>query len=253
MMSSRFGYRGFYKGKYTGKKFYGGISKKKFVKKPYVPSWKYKAAVLPMVKEQKHVDISVVGPTATIACAGATVPNQNLSTGYLCCNLVQQGPSEVNRDGKIVIGKHLGLRFGLQCGANTETSDAVVRYMVVMVRQNISTMALSNWLSILTETGGTATTFNSGVYPTQMPAVTVMHQNQVTISKVSGPSPIHNVSISLPLKKLPTAYVLSSNPMTFADVGSNAIYFVIFSRMTGAGTLPVITDFICRYTFQDNN
>lgn len=202
--------------------------------------------------ELKSVDVTVAGPTATIAASDATVQNQNLTTGYLICNLVQQGDSNQTRDGELITGKHLGLRFEVQVGGNAETSDALVRWLVVLDKNpNGSNPTLATVLRSYTEDGSTATTFNSGINPQGRNRFMIMAQNTVCVSKVSGPAPLVPVSVSLPLFGLQTRYAGSANPMTNSYIYNNAIYFICFGQMTGAGTLPTIRNFYTRYTFAE--
>jgi len=260
-MSSRFSYRTFYKRRarptytsgvrkrYTakyraGRHAVGRVSKSGAV---------YGSKPLAMGLETKDVTINLSAPVATIGCNSATVYNQNLSTGFLICNLVQQGNTNQNRDGNIVSGVHLGLRFQLQPGANTELSDAVVRYMVILDRSPNSNIAVAmqDILTDISETGATSTTYNSGINPRHRNRFMIMRQGTTELSKISGPQALINVSMSCPLYGLQTGYTGSANPMTAAYIYANALYFLIFSRMTGAGTLPVVNEFVCRYTFKE--
>lgn len=202
--------------------------------------------------EQKSVSILVLGPTATIGPAVNTVPNQNLSTGYLACNLVQDGNTRVTRDGDTIKGVHLGIRFNVVAGASAETSDAQLRWMVVLVRSPLSaTQPLSTILEDWDEVGGTTTSFNSGVSPVNKDRVMILAQNSVVVSKVSGPTPIVPVSISLPLHGLLTKFNETANPMDYTNLVANGLFFICYSRMTGAGTLPTINNFLARYTFTE--
>jgi len=252
-MSSRFSYRG--QKKAGAKKFYGGVKKPrtKYTKK----SRTTKSGPFGTVKqafgaESKTVTLAVAGPTATIAVNGATVQNQNLSTGFCCCTFVQQGDGNHTRDGNVITGRHLGIRFSVQSGGNAETSDAEVRWMVVLDKSpNYGNTALSTILYDADQAGAYTCTFNSAVNPDNAKRFMIMRQGTVTVSKVSGPSPLIPVSISLPLYGLQTAFSGSANPMTYAYVQANGLYFICFGRMTGAGTLPTISNFLARYTFAE--
>lgn len=226
--------------------------KKAKAKKQYSKYSKRLAPVISVGAETKSTDVSVAGPTATIAFNSATVGNQNLSTGFLICNLCQQGDSKQTRDGNLVVGRHIGIRFQIRVGANAETSDAYVRYMVVLDRKpNGYNTTLGAILANVDEAGAVTNTFNSGFKPEQEGRYLQLAQNTVTVSKVSGPTPVHHVSLSIPLYKMQTLYYGSANPMTYAYIAANAVYFICFSQMTGAGTLPTIADFVSRYTFSD--
>lgn len=202
--------------------------------------------------ELKSVTLGIAGPTATIAANSGTAQNQNLSTGFLCCNHVQQGDSNSTRDGNVVTGVHLGLRFTVQAGANTELSDAQVRWMVLLDKtpQAIN-VVLGAILNDYDQTGAGTTTFNSALNPDFQNRFMILRQGVLTVSKVSGPTPLQEVSCSLPLYKLQTGYAGTANPMTYAYMSHNALYFVCFGRMTGAGTLPTISNFLSRYTFTE--
>lgn len=244
-MSSR--YSTYYR-KQGKRKFYGGIKKRRTPKNKGIAS-KNKIASAP---EKKAVNIAVAGPTATIAVSSATVSNQNLSTGFIVCNLVRQGDGEAFRDGNVVTGTHLGLRFTIQSGANAETSDGEVRWLVVFDKNpNGANVTVGTILSDQDEDGTATTSFNSALNMAQPGRFMIMRQGGVTVSKISGPTPLQQVSISLPLYGLQTGFQGTADPMSISYIGANALYFIIYGRMTGAGTLPTISNFLCRYTFQE--
>jgi hypothetical protein len=202
--------------------------------------------------EVKSVTLSVAGPVATIAAAGATVQNQNLSTGYCALNHVQQGDTNQTRDGFIVTGKSLGIRFNVVSGANAETSDAWIRWLIVIDNTpNSSNSPLSQILEDYDQAGANTTTINSGINPQNRNRMFIMASGQGVVSKISGPTPCVTVSRLINLDNMQTAYTGSANPMTYAYMKSNTIYFIIMAQMTGAGTLPTINNFVARYYFTE--
>lgn len=202
--------------------------------------------------ERKTVDLSIVGPTATIAAAAGTASAQDLTTGFICLNLCQAGDTANSRDGNIVAMQSIAVSFTVQAGANTELSDAQVRSMVVVCSDwGGGNQVMSSLLGDISETGAATTTFASGVSPLGVVGCRVMRDIVTTVSKISGPSPSQHVQMIIPLKGLPVRYSGSANPMTIAYILNNAVFFIAFGRMTGAGTLPAIVNFKSRYIFTE--
>lgn len=202
--------------------------------------------------ERKSVVLAIAGPTATIAPSAATTLNQNLSTGFVCVNFTQQGNGVSQRDGNIVKGVQLRVHFTCAVGANAETSDGQVRWMIVLDRSpNLQNFTIQYVLRDLDETSAETTSWNTMVSPHSYGRFSLLKEGTVTLSKISGPTPLRDVNVVLPLKGLITQYAGTANPMTTGYIVANGLYFICFGRMTGAGTLPTITNFNARYVFVD--
>lgn len=252
-MSSRYSYRKYYTRR-PRPQYSSGVRKPrtKYRAGSHKVGHAYGSRPLAIGNETKDINISISGSTPTVGANAATVSNQNLTTGFVICNLVQQGNTPYMRDGNVIAGVHLGIRFQLQPGANTELSDSVVRWMVILDRSpNATAPTLGTILNDTSEAGVATTTFNSGLNQDHRERFLIMRQGNTELSKISGPQALTNVSISCPLYGLQTGYNGTANPMTSAQIYANAIYLVIVSRMTGAGTLPTINEFLSRYTFKE--
>lgn len=202
--------------------------------------------------EKKFVDLDVAGPTATIACAAGTVSAQTLATGYICCNLSRQTDTQNGRDGNIIKALFWELSMEIQSGANAETSDGQVRCICVVCQNwNAGNYPLSYVLEDRDEAGATTTTFNSQVNYVGQASARMLRDVTATVSKVSGPTPVQHVKMFIPLRGMLVRYQESTAPMTVAYILNNALFFICFGRMTGAGTLPTVANFHSRFCFQE--
>lgn len=203
-------------------------------------------------EEVKMVDLSIPAATATIAAAAGTTQNQDLSTGYLVCNYCQTGDTNVNRDGNMVAMKSVSVRFDVSAGGNTDTSDGAVRYLIVLDKEcNGSNSAMSTILSNTDEAGAATTTFHSGISIINTQRFQVLREGEVQVSKVGGPATVHiKEYIKFPTG-IPVRYDGTANPMTPGHIVKNAVYFIAFGHMTGAGNLPRISNFLARFRFID--
>lgn len=205
--------------------------------------------------ELKYVDFIAASSTATIALASATVQNASLSTtGFIPCNLIEQGSANFNREGSMVFGKRLHVCADFVAGSSAETSDAIVRCCIVQdTAPNLSNVTLGEIFQDTDQSGGTVNTdFNSGINSDKYYRFKLLYNRVLVVSKVAGPSPFQHLDVDLTLPSTPSRFIASAGAVTFAHILSNAYYFIFFSQMSGAGTLPKVANVTVRYTFAES-
>lgn len=253
-MSSRYSYRRYYKGKKRPSSGYSsGVTKRR---RSNIWSRVGKKAVrntfVSRGPEVKGVDLTITGPVATIAASSATTSAQDGSTGFVLCTLAQQGDAFYNRDGNIVKGRWLGIRADFTCGGNTEASDAKIRCCVVLdTACNSANTTVGNALRSTSETGAQGTVFSSPINLFDYPGrFKLLHSTIGTVSKISGPA-IWHFNWASTLDNMQIGYTGTANPMTYAQCRANHIYFIVFAVMTGAGTLPTMSNYQHRFLFTE--